>query len=57
MKRAIIEKNVDVPPHAIIGYDLDHDRDFFKVTDRGVVVVDSNESLKASMRVAPVSVG
>ncbi|MGE3806170.1 MAG: glucose-1-phosphate adenylyltransferase [Gemmataceae bacterium] len=40
IRRAIIDKDVIVPPHTTIGYDLDHDRQRgFFVTDQGVVVI------------------
>lgn len=40
IKRAIIDKNVVVPPGTEIGYDLEHDRARgFTVTDSGIVVV------------------
>jgi glucose-1-phosphate adenylyltransferase len=40
IRRAIIDKNVKVPPHTTIGYDLDQDRRRgFHVTEQGVVVI------------------
>lgn len=40
IRRAIIDKEVKIPPHTTIGYDLDHDRNRgFMVTDQGVVVI------------------
>jgi glucose-1-phosphate adenylyltransferase len=40
VRRAIIDKDVRVPPHTTIGYDLDHDRQRgFQVTEQGVVVI------------------
>jgi len=39
LKRCIIDKHVRVPAGEIIGYDLDHDRQRFTVTDKGIVVV------------------
>lgn len=40
VRRAIIEKNVRVPEGAVIGYDLEHDARYHRVTEKGVVVVE-----------------
>lgn len=39
IRRAIIDKNVDIPPGMTIGYNLDEDRQRFTVTSNGVVVI------------------
>jgi len=39
IRRAIIDKNVTVPPDTVIGYDVAADRQRFHVADSGVVVV------------------
>jgi glucose-1-phosphate adenylyltransferase len=40
IRRAIIDKDVKVPPNTTIGYDLEHDRQRgFQITDQGVVVI------------------
>jgi glucose-1-phosphate adenylyltransferase len=40
VRRAIIDKDVRIPPGTTIGYDLDHDRRRgFTITDQGVVVI------------------
>lgn len=39
IRRAIIDKGVKLPPYSSIGYDLQHDRERFTVTDSGIVVV------------------
>ena len=39
IRRTIIDKGVRIPPHTTIGYDLEHDRERFTVTDSGIVVV------------------
>jgi glucose-1-phosphate adenylyltransferase len=40
IRRAIIDKEVKIPPHTTIGHDLDHDRRRgFTVTEQGVVVI------------------
>ena len=39
IRRAIIDKNVDLPPGTTIGYDLNEDRQRFHVTPEGVVVI------------------
>jgi len=44
VRRAILDKNVRVPPDASIGYDLDDDRRLYYVTESGIVVVEGNRS-------------
>lgn len=40
IRRAIIDKDVSVPPHTTIGFNLEHDRQRgFMVTDQGIVVI------------------
>jgi glucose-1-phosphate adenylyltransferase len=40
IRRAIIDKDVKIPPHSTIGYDLEHDRQRgFAITEQGVVVI------------------
>jgi len=40
IRKAIIDKEVKIPPHSTIGYDLNHDRTRgFTVTEQGVVVI------------------
>jgi glucose-1-phosphate adenylyltransferase len=39
IRRAIIEKDVEIPQDMVIGYDLEHDRERFFVSDDGVVVI------------------
>jgi len=45
IKRAIIDKNVCVPPHSVIGYDPEQDKKRFYVTDSGIVVIPKNEKI------------
>ena len=40
LRRAILDKNVRVPEDAVIGYDLEHDRQHHHVTESGIVVVE-----------------
>jgi len=51
IRRAIVDKEVVVPPGMTIGYDLERDRRFFVVSESGVVVVpkgmDLTEAAKA----------
>jgi glucose-1-phosphate adenylyltransferase len=48
IRRAIIDKDVRVPPGTTIGYDLDHDRQRgFTVTEQGVVVIAKAEAPEA----------
>ena len=39
VRRAIIDKNVEVPESETIGWDIEHDRRRFTVTDAGIVVI------------------
>ena len=39
IRRAIIDKNVEIPPDTVIGYDLAADKARFTISDTGVVVV------------------
>jgi glucose-1-phosphate adenylyltransferase len=40
IRRTIIDKDVRIPPHTTVGYDLDHDRRRgFMMSDQGVVVI------------------
>ncbi len=45
IRRAIIEKGVQIPEHTVIGYNLEEDAKRFRITDNGVVVVESAEGL------------
>jgi glucose-1-phosphate adenylyltransferase len=48
IRKAIIDKDVRIPPHTTIGYDLEHDRRRgFQVTDQGVVVIAKAEQPEA----------
>jgi glucose-1-phosphate adenylyltransferase len=48
IRRAIIDKDVKIPPHTTIGYDLEHDRQRgFTITDSGVVVIPKAELSEA----------
>jgi glucose-1-phosphate adenylyltransferase len=44
VRRAILDKNVRIPPDAEIGYNLEHDRRYHHVTESGIVVVGGNRS-------------
>lgn len=48
VRRAIIDKDVRIPPHTTIGYDLEHDRRRgFMVSEHGVVVIGKAEQPEA----------
>jgi glucose-1-phosphate adenylyltransferase len=47
IRRAIIDKNVVIPPGFTIGVDHEADRARFSVTDNGIVVVPKNEIIDA----------
>ena len=44
IRRTILEKNVKIPPDAVIGYDLEADRKRYHVTESGIVVVEGQHS-------------
>ncbi len=46
IRRAIIDKDVNVPPGTVIGYDLEEDKKRFFVSDAGVVVVAKGTEIK-----------
>ncbi len=48
IRRAIIDKHVDVPPNTTIGYDLDKDRRQFHVTETGIVVIPKGMRIEPS---------
>ena len=52
VRKAIIEKKVQIPEHAVIGYDPEYDATYLKVTEKGVVVVDSTSDLSAAVNTA-----
>jgi glucose-1-phosphate adenylyltransferase len=45
VRRAILDKNVRVPPDSTIGYDPEQDQKFYHVTETGIVVVEGNRTL------------
>ena len=50
LRRAIVEKNVHIPENAVIGYDLERDAKYYRVTPRGVVVIESPNGLPQNPR-------
>lgn len=46
IKRAIIDKDVDIPQGIVIGYDLNEDKKRFQVTESGIVVVAKGTEIK-----------
>ena len=53
IRKAILDKNVKVLPGTEIGYDPDHDRRHYHVTDTGIVVV---SGLRTPVEIATVAV-
>jgi len=51
IRNAILDKNVRIPEGATIGYDLEHDKRFHHVTEKGIVVV---EGLRSSVDISAV---
>lgn len=48
IKRAVIDKYVNVPPNVRIGYDQEEDRKLFYVSPSGIVVIGKNANLDAT---------
>ena len=46
IKRAIIDKDVNIPQGMVIGYDLEEDRKKFFVSESGIVVVAKGTEIK-----------
>lgn len=46
IQKAIIDKDVKVPPNTVIGYDLEHDKKHFHVTESGIVVIPKKEVIQ-----------
>jgi glucose-1-phosphate adenylyltransferase len=46
IKRSIIDKDVNIPPGMVIGYNLEEDRKKFYVTESGIVVVAKGTEIK-----------
>ena len=44
VRRAILDKNAQVPEDASIGFDLDRDRQLYHLTESGIVVVEGSRS-------------
>ncbi|MBN2243982.1 MAG: glucose-1-phosphate adenylyltransferase [Acidobacteria bacterium] len=45
IRRAIVDKDVEIPPGFSIGYDLEKDAERFTVTDSGIVVIPKGERI------------
>jgi len=45
LHRCIVDKNVQVPENHRIGYDADHDRERFTVSDSGITVIEKDRKL------------
>jgi glucose-1-phosphate adenylyltransferase len=44
VRRAILDKNVKIPPGTTVGYDLDQDRKQYYVSESGIVVIEGYQS-------------
>lgn len=46
IKRAVIDKNVWIPPGTVIGYDPEHDRKRFTVSESGITVIPKGQVIE-----------
>ena len=53
VRRAIIDKSVQIPEGETIGYDLEKDRARFTVTDTGIVVIPKGYVLEMQQGAQP----
>jgi glucose-1-phosphate adenylyltransferase len=44
VRRAILDKNVKIPPDTEVGYNMDEDREKYHVTDSGIVIIEGHQS-------------
>jgi glucose-1-phosphate adenylyltransferase len=44
IRRAILDKNLQIPPDTVIGYDLEQDRQRYHVSEGGIVVLEGKRS-------------
>jgi glucose-1-phosphate adenylyltransferase len=51
IRRTIIDKGVKLPPGTVIGYDPEHDRQRFTVTESGIVVVPKGAKVEEGVTV------
>jgi glucose-1-phosphate adenylyltransferase len=51
IRRAILDKNLTIPPDTTIGYDLEQDRKLYVVSEGGIVTVEGRRSPMALSRV------
>ncbi len=55
IRRAIIDKDVNIPPGAEIGYDLEEDKKRYHVTPSGIVVIPKGTEVPEGARKAPAA--
>jgi len=55
IRRAIIDKDVKIPPGAEIGYDLEEDKKLYHVTPSGIVVIPKGTEVPEGARKAPAA--
>jgi len=44
IRRAILDKNVKIPPDTEVGYDLEEDRKKYYVSETGIIVIEGHQS-------------
>jgi glucose-1-phosphate adenylyltransferase len=48
IRRAIVDKDVEIPPNTLIGYNLEEDRKRWFVSDEGIVVIPKRTKIGAT---------
>jgi glucose-1-phosphate adenylyltransferase len=55
IRRAIIDKDVVIPPETEIGYDLEKDNQRYHVTHSGIVVIAKGTEVSEKIRAAAIA--
>jgi glucose-1-phosphate adenylyltransferase len=55
IRRAIIDKDVVIPPHTELGYNLEKDRQRYHVTPSGIVVIPKGTEVSGEIRAAAIA--
>jgi glucose-1-phosphate adenylyltransferase len=55
IRKAIIDKDVTIPPETAIGYNLEEDRKRYHVTPSGIVVIAKGTEVSGDVRAAAIA--